>query len=753
MTESSCTATVSRRALLAGAGAAVAATPAGPALAGASEPAGGSRARRQPNIVVIVADDLGWGEVGAYGQQLIRTPTLDRLATEGVRYTDFYAGAAVCAPARCTLLTGMHTGRCTVRNNPDPGQGDEPLAEDEVTIGHVLQSAGYRTALFGKWGFSPDVAEHHSHPNEQGFDEFFGYLTHGHAHDYYPSYLWADHERVDIPENTSTPPSVFAPDLFAERCLEFVERHRAEPFMLFWSTNVPHFPQQVPDLGPYADTDWGPGEKAHAAQITRMDGDVGRLVAKLDDLGLADDTVVLFIGDNGPHEEGRPPIDPDFFSANGPLTGYKRNLLEGGIRVPAIVWAPGYVADAGTVSHRPWAMWDALPTFAELADAPVPPYIDGASVVATLTGDEDAAPDYQYWWRLEPHSTRRAAEAEGGRVRQAAEAVRQGDWKAIRYAPGRSRDVPDTEWAVELYDLGTDLAETRDVAGEHPEVAAALVALMHNAWEPPPLDRFTWSPDGAAVHAPRTVDAGTDVTVTARFTNHHPRLPAVRVHAELDLPDGWTATAAGRTSFAVVRPGESVEAPFTVRAGEDDTTATITASIRFRRGSSTDTATVQRPVTVLVPPPVGSTYLSDLPWLSAQNQWGPVERDMSNGRDGAGDGPPISLAGQEYEKGLGVHAPSDVVFHLAGVCDRFTSDVGIDDFSANQSDNGSVVFQVWADDTAVYDSGVLTAASGPRSLDVSVAGAQRLRLVVGNAGNGNTHDHASWAGAMIHRER
>lgn len=739
--------TFDRRRFLAGGGAALATA----AVAGAgpwTAQAAARAPRRQPNIVLVLADDLGYGELGCYGQEQIHTPNLDRLAAEGVRYTNCYAGGPVCAPSRCTMLTGMHTGHSTVRNNPEPGMDDEPLRPDEVTFGTLLQAVGYRTALFGKWGFSPDEPGHYSHPNEQGFDEFFGYLTHAHAHDYHPAYLWHNDTRVSLPENEGNATGSYAPDLFVQRSLDFIDGHRDQPFLLFLSTNMPHFPQVVPDLGPYADAPWAAPEKAHAAQITRMDAHTGRLVDKLEEHGIADDTVLVFLSDNGPHEEGSPRLNPEFFEANGPLRGYKRNLYEGGIRVPAIVWAPG-LRRPSAVSDHVCATWDLLPTFADLAGAPVPPFVDGRSIRGTLArGPAPAEPDHLYWWRLEPYSSPRAAAEENGRVQQAAEAIRRGDWKAIRYAPGRDRDVPDASWDVELYDLATDVGETTDVAAAHPEVASALVALMHAAWTPPPMHRPAWSPNGLTVDAPAYVGAGRAIDVPVTFTNHG-RAAATRVELGMTAPAGWTVERlAGHPR--VVSPGGSIEAVFRVVAGTAGSGAVLSVAAAFRRAGRVERALLDAPVTLAPAPPTETSYVSDLQWLSATNGWGPVERDAGNGRNGAGDGPPIGLGGRVYDKGLGVHARSEVVFYLGGACDRFTSDVGIDDFSANQGLNGSVVFRVVADGRTLYDSGVLRAATGPRSVDVPLAGVQLLRLVVTDGGNGNTHDHASWADAVIH---
>ncbi|MEF3403153.1 sulfatase-like hydrolase/transferase [Agromyces sp. CCNWLW203] len=757
MVDDTRTAAFNRRQFLMVGGAAVGlAAVAGDPLRATSAHAAEAAGSRRPNVVVVLADDLGWGEIGSFGQTKISTPNLDRLAREGVRYTDFHAGGPVCAPSRCSMLTGMHSGHATVRNNPEPGNGDEPLRADEVTFALLLQTMGYRTALMGKWGFSPDDPGHHSSPNSQGFDEFFGYLTHIHAHDYYPSYLWHNTDRIEFPENAGSAMAAYAPDLFADRALRFIDQHHADPFLLMLSTNVPHSPQQVPDLGQYATMDWSDGDRAHAAQITRMDGDIGRIVAKLEERGIADDTVFLFMSDNGPHEEGAPSHDPDFFDASGPFTGYKRNLLEGGIRVPAIVWAPGLTGQepggpAGTVEETPWAMWDVLPTLADLAGAPMPPFVDGRSMRSTFdaaSAESVAADRPLYWWRLEPYTTPRAQAVEGGRVRNAAEALRQGDWKALRYAPARDRSVPDSDWSVELYHLASDPGETTNVAALHPEVAASLVALMKQAWIEPPMDRPAWRPDGLTIDAPEFITAGIPTVVPVTMANQFDTT-ITNVTVELLVPDGWSV--AGRRRLPFLRAGRLCVTSFDVVAGLAVTEEQqVVALVRFVRDGEAREATLAAPVQSTPAPPQSTSFVSDLAWLSSANAWGPVERDMSNGRNGAGDGPAISIGGQEWAKGLGVHAPSEVVVYVGGACSRFTSVVGIDDFSARQSSTGSVVFQVWGDGSKLYDSGLVTAALGARSIDLPITGVDVLRLVVTDSGNGNTHDHASWADAIVH---
>ncbi|MEO3753522.1 arylsulfatase [Streptomyces sp. B6B3] len=484
----------SRRQFLAAAASSVAAValdalPASPAeLTGPAERSGGrhavgaASAERPPNIVLIAADDLGYGEVGAYGQRLISTPRLDRLAAEGTRFTQAYSAAAVCAPSRCSLLTGLHTGHAAVRENPFNGGPQGSLGASDTTFAELLRDQGYGTACVGKWGFGPEDAEQPSHPNARGFDEFFGYIEHRHAHDYFPDYLWHNGERQDLD------PGTYAIDVFERRALGYIrERARAQrPFLLYLSPNTPHAPSDIPATDAaaveYADRPWSAADRGHAAQVTRLDRLVGSVLDELRRRGIERDTLVLVTSDNGPHEEGG--TDPDVFDANGPLRGYKRNLYEGGVRVPLLAWRPGTVA-AGEVSDRVTPLIDVLPTLAELAGLPVPSGVDGLSAAGLLDGSGGPAPEHRealYWYRNDPGSTRRANAEEGGRLDRLAEAVRRGDWKAVRYAPGRDRSAPDGDWQVELYDLAADPGETTDVAAEHPALVAELTAAMRAAW-------------------------------------------------------------------------------------------------------------------------------------------------------------------------------------------------------------------------------------------------------------------------------
>lgn len=411
----------------------------------------------RPNIVFIMADDLGYGNLGCFGQKRIKTPNLDRMAAEGMRFTDAYAGSTVCAPSRCSLMTGKHTGHATVRGNRFPELG---LKKTEPTVAEVLKRAGYRTALFGKWGLGGfDTG---STPNDRGFDEFFGYLNQSFAHNSFPDHIWDNKVELFLKENWFNRRKVFTNDLFGQKAIEFVGKQTsAQPFFLYLPITTPHANNErgqidkngidSPDFGEYANEDWPDAEKSFAAIISRMDADIGRLLAKLKERGLDENTLVIFTSDNGPHKEGH--HNPEFFDDNGPLRGIKRDLYEGGIRVPSIARWPGKIK-AGAVSDFPWAFWDVLPTATELAKVQAPQGIDGVSIVPVLLGAGKPNRDHFYW---EFHE------------RGFHQAVRQGDWKLVRQGPA---------FKTELFNLKQDIGETNDVAAMHPDIVAKMEKLF-----------------------------------------------------------------------------------------------------------------------------------------------------------------------------------------------------------------------------------------------------------------------------------
>jgi arylsulfatase A len=422
-----------------------------------------------PNVLFIHTDDLGYGDLAAYGQKRFETPQLDRVAAEGMRFTQYYAGSTVCAPSRYSLMTGLHTGHAAVRGN-----GEHPLRPGDVTVAEVLREAGYRTGIIGKWGLG--LAGSTGLPHLQGFDTFFGYLDHRHAHRQYTNYLYRGDERVEAD------PAHYTSDLFTEDAKTFIRAGRDRPFFLYLNYSIPHAEMLVPEdslvpfrgrfdetpfVNPKADAvqfpEPGPSggyrsqptpRAAFAGMVSRIDRYVGELVSLLAEEGLTDSTLVLFTSDNGPHREGG--ADPVFFESSGPLRGMKRDLYEGGIRVPMIARWPATVP-AGRVSDHPWAHWDVLPTLAELAGADAPPGLDGMSMARALRGEPQPTHEFFYW---EFHE------------RGFDQAVRHGDWKAVR------RGVDS---ALELYNLATDAGEQHDVAAAHPDVVERIERHLRTA--------------------------------------------------------------------------------------------------------------------------------------------------------------------------------------------------------------------------------------------------------------------------------
>ena len=421
-------------------------------------------AQTKPNIIFIHADDLGYGDLSCYGQRKFKTPNIDRLAAEGMRFTQYYAGSTVCAPSRSALMTGQHTGHTRIRGN-----ARHPLLPEDVTVAEVLKSAKYKTALIGKWGLGE--AGTTGVPNRQGFDYFYGYLNQRHAHNYYPTFLWRNEEQVKLRNivldedkegaGNSTNRVDYTHDLMAEESLKFVEQNSAGPFFLYLAFTIPHANNEaknkgmeVPELGEFASRDWPEQERAKAAMITRMDRDIGRLMALLKKLGIENNTAIFFTSDNGPHREGG--ADPDFFDSNGPLKGIKRDLYEGGIRVPMIARWPKRIK-AGTKSDQVWAHWDFLPTAAEIAGGLAPGAIDGVSMLPALLGRKQRNHEFLYW---EFHE------------RVFSQAVRMGDWKAVRKAPGSP---------LELYDLKNDIGEQNNIAIKHPDVMKKIEDYLKTA--------------------------------------------------------------------------------------------------------------------------------------------------------------------------------------------------------------------------------------------------------------------------------
>src|SRR5688500_1867482 len=434
--------------------------------------------RDPPNILLIQADDLGYGDLSAYGQARFQTPALDRLAREGMRFTQYYSGSTVCAPSRAVLMTGMHTGHAWIRGNGALPAGDTPLRPEDVTIAEVLRDAGYRTAVIGKWGLGQPGST--GQPDRQGFDHAFGVLDHRHAHRQFTDHLWRNGERVAVDLEKE-----YVNDLFTKEADTFIARSAdPRPFFVYLNYTVPHAELRVPDdsiepfrgrfpeqpfvnaaadgrqVGARADApslgyrSQPAPRAAFAAMVTRMDRDIGRLMDRLAELGIERQTLVMFTSDNGPHREGG--ADPVFFNSSGPLRGIKRDLYEGGIRVPGIARWTGTIP-AGRVSDQVWAHWDVLPTLADIAGAKAPAGLDGMSMRRALRGEPQPSHPFMYW---EFHE------------RGFQQAVRMGRWKAVRLKRGS---------ALELYDLEADPGEQKELAAGHPDVVAKIDAYLETA--------------------------------------------------------------------------------------------------------------------------------------------------------------------------------------------------------------------------------------------------------------------------------
>lgn len=421
------------------------------AFAGAAE-------TRKPNIIFILSDDLAQGDIGVYGQKLIRTPNLDRMAAEGTRFTQAYCGTTVCAPSRTSLITGLHSGRSPIRANREiKPEGQKPLPAGTHTVAKLLKANGYATACMGKWGMG--MFDTTGSPLKNGFDHFFGYNCQRHAHSYFPTYLYREDQRFELPGNTGKGVGkTYAQELIQQDVEGWIRAQKDKPFFLFYAITLPHGTHEIDDLGAYKDMPWTNTQKAYAAQVTRLDSDIGRIFTLLRELGLDEDTLVMTAGDNGSSFAPNSEVGRLFDQASNGLRGYKRSLYEGALRQAALARWPGKIP-AGRLSHEPWAFWDFLPTAAELADVKVPAGLntDGLSLVSFLKGGPAPKRDYFYW---ELHEA------------QSLQAVRWGDWKAVRNGP---------QAQVEIYDLKADAAERNNLAVAHPELVEKALALFKEA--------------------------------------------------------------------------------------------------------------------------------------------------------------------------------------------------------------------------------------------------------------------------------
>lgn len=406
-------------------------------------------AAEKPNIIFILCDDLAQGDLGCYGQKLIQTPNLDRMAAEGTKFPQLYSGTSVCAPSRSSLMTGLHMGHCPIRANREvQPEGQKPLPAEVTTVAQVLKSAGYATACTGKWGMG--MFDTTGSPLKKGFDHFYGYNCQRHAHSYFPKYLWKDDQRIELDGKT------YAMDLIGQDTLDWVRSHGSSPFFLFYAITLPHGKFEIDDLGEYQDKPWTNLQKTYAAMVSRLDRDVGRLLDLLKELKVDENTLIVFSGDNGASFEPKSEVGKLFDqSMGGKLRGFKRSLYEGGLRQAGIARWPGKVP-AGVTSEAPWAFWDFLPTAAELAGVELKTPHDGHSVVELLKGGPAPKREAFYWELHEGTSL---------------QAVRFGDWKAVRNGPAKP---------IELYNLATDLAESKDLAAEKPDLVAKAESLMKN---------------------------------------------------------------------------------------------------------------------------------------------------------------------------------------------------------------------------------------------------------------------------------
>jgi len=433
--------------------------------------------RRRPNIIWFMADDLGLGDVGCYGQKIIQTPNIDRLAREGIRFTEAYAGCTVCAPSRSALMTGLHTGHTPIRSNP----GGCPLLPGETTVADLLKQAGYRTGLFGKWGLGDIQSE--GVPWKHGFDEFFGFLHQAHAHFQYPSFLYSNDKEYPLAGNANNGRQTFANDVMNEKSLDFIRRHKDQAFFLYASPTIPHFEPHVPEDSlaayrgkvPNGNYKGGPRLKAqpelgpaYAGMVSRLDGYLGRILDLLKELKLENDTLVFFTSDNGGMMGN---FEQDHFRNTGIYRGQKGNFYEGGIRVPMVARWPNKIKPGSTSAHA-WAFWDFLPTACELAGVKPPSGLDGISVVPALLGKKQKAHDYLYWEL--PEYDNKALKFQYDKP--VFQALRKGNWKAIRPRGGQP---------VELYDLAKDPIEKNNLAAANPKLTAELDALLKSAHRDP----------------------------------------------------------------------------------------------------------------------------------------------------------------------------------------------------------------------------------------------------------------------------
>lgn len=463
---------------------------------------------RNPNIIYILADDLGYGDLSCFGQNKFQTPNIDKMAEMGITFMNHYSGSTVCAPSRSALLTGQHTGHTPIRGNKEwLPEGQWPMAATTYTLAEMLKEAGYVNGVFGKWGLGYPGSE--GDPNAQGFDEFYGYNCQRIAHNYYPWHLWHNQEKIILDKNEGSATGSYAPDLIQERALDFIEQNKDTTFFLYYAAVQPHAELAAPEVymekfrgkflpeksyegvdggekfrnGPYGSQP--ESHAAFAAMITHLDDMVGEVIEKVRALGIENNTLIIFTSDNGPHREGG--ADPDYFDSNGHLRGYKRDLYEGGIRVPMLAVWPGKI-QPGTTSQHISAFWDVLPTFADITGMTPPENIDGISFFASLTGQDDHQKKHHYlYWEFHER---------GGRL-----ALLKENWKLVQYNVNKT---PIGEF--ELYNLAEDPSEQNNLARSYPEKVNELLDIMLSARTESEVFKFsseTYNAEKSKSNAPR----------------------------------------------------------------------------------------------------------------------------------------------------------------------------------------------------------------------------------------------------------
>jgi arylsulfatase A len=433
---------------------------------------------QKPNIIFIFADDLGYADIGCYGQQKIETPNIDKLAANGMKFTQFYSGSTVCGPARCSFMTGLHTGHTVIRGNkPFAPEGQTPLSDSVITIANVLQQNGYATAAFGKWGLG--FNQNSGDPNKKGFDRFYGYNCQSLAHDYYPLYLWDNHRKVDLSINKQYD-SIYSASLIHQQAIDYINKADRKPFFMYLPYTLPHgdvvgphdefytyyakkFNEQ-PLIGnqlkkrEHTVTAEPLPHAQYAAMVARLDKYVGDIVKAVSDKGLATNTLIIFTSDNGPHKENGG--DPEFFNSNGIFKGIKRDLYEGGIRVPFIAYWPEKIK--ATETTMPAALWDMYPSFLQLAGVKNRSTVDGISLIPTLLKKGKQAKRSYFYWEFHENDGRQA--------------VRWGKWKGIRLGVNKNENAP-----MELYDIEADPSEKNNVANQYPKIVKKLNSLIQQA--------------------------------------------------------------------------------------------------------------------------------------------------------------------------------------------------------------------------------------------------------------------------------